>query len=256
LLLPEAETEPQIRYFQPGFEAWLAERRRTNAGFDQTVRELLTVPIAGPDETPEFVLRDLRRPNPLAFIATKNAEPEKIASSAVRLFLGLRLECAQCHDHPFDHWTQKQFWNQAAFFAGIERRGKGFFAPLVESTDRRSIRLMDTADIVPALYLDQTEPQFDGRQPARVRFAEWMTAPDNPYFARTVVNRVWSQFLGRGLVEPIDDFRESNQPSHPELLDDLAGAFKRSGYDVTLLVRSICRTEAHQPADSRQPVAA
>src|SRR5262245_22019016 len=95
LLLPEAETEPQLRYFQPGLEAWLEQHRTRNSGFDVIVRELLSVPIARSGETPEFVLRDLRKPNPIAFIAAKSAEPAKIAASSIRLFLGLRMECAQ-----------------------------------------------------------------------------------------------------------------------------------------------------------------
>jgi hypothetical protein len=246
LLLPEAETEPQVRYFQPGFEAWLEERRFANAGFDAIVGELLTVPIARPDETPEFVLREMRKPNPLAFIAAKNAEPAKIASSAVRLFLGLRLECAQCHDHPFDNWTRKQFWNQAAFFAGIERRGKGTFSPLVEAVDGRPVRLMDGAETAPALFLDLSSSPLDGRQSPRIALARWMTSPENPYFAQAIVNRVWSQLMGTGIVEPVDDFRESNSPSHPELLTDLATAFTKSGFDVTHLVRAICLSDAYQ----------
>lgn len=245
LLLPEAETEPQFRYFQPGLEAWLEQRRSENAGFDVFVRELLTVPIARPDETPEFVLRDLKKPNPIAFIAAKSGEPAKIASSSVRLFMGLRLECAQCHNHPFDHWTRTQFWNQAAFFAGIERRGRGAFAPLVDA-DLKKIPLMDTKDIVPALYLDETEPQFTDGKPARVRFAEWMTSPHNPYFARAVVNRVWSQFMGLGLNDPVDDFRDTNSSAQGALLEELADAFKVSRFDLTVLMRAICFSDAYQ----------
>ena len=245
LLLPEAETEPQLRYFQPGLEAWLQQHRADNSGFDAIVRELLTVPIAGPDETPEFVLRDLSRPNPIAFIAAKSAEPAKIASSSVRLFLGLRLECAQCHNHPFDHWSQRQFWNQAAFFAGIERRGRGAFAPLVE-VNRSTIPLMDSAELVPALYLDETEPRIGDAMSSRDLFAEWMTSTSNPYFARAVVNRVWSQFMGLGLVDPVDDFRDADSSAHTRLLEELALAFKESGFDLTMLMKAICLTEAYQ----------
>lgn len=246
LLLPEAETEPQVQYFVPGFEAWLEKCRQENTPLDAIVRELLTAPIAGPDMTPEFVLRDLRRPNPLAFIASKDAEPAKIASSSVRLFLGLRLECAQCHDHPFDHWTRRQFWNQAAFFAGLERKGKGTFAPLIEMTDRQTIALGETTETVPARFLDLSQPQVDDGQSARIEFARWMTAAENPFFAQAAVNRIWSQFLGQGFVNPVDDFRDGNGASHPELLRELGGAFAASGFDVTFLIRSICRTRAYQ----------
>lgn len=93
LLLPEAATDPRIAYFQPGFEAWLAERRRANVGFDTLVREMLTVPINGPDQIPKYVLRDMHAPNPVAFLASKQADPAKIATSCVRIFLGVRMEC-------------------------------------------------------------------------------------------------------------------------------------------------------------------
>lgn len=251
LLLPEAETEPQIRYFQPGFEAWLEQRRTENAGFDKIVRELLTVPIARPDETPQFVLREIRQPNPLAFIASKGAEPEKVASSAVRLFLGVRLECAQCHDHPFDHWSREQFWNQAAFFAGIERRGRGPFALLVEDAERHSIAVMDSKATAEAVFLDESLPKIAERQSARGAFADWMTAPQNPFFARAIVNRVWAQLMGSGLVEPVDDFRESNPPVHPQLLEELARAFSESGFDMTFLQRAICLSDAYQRTSRR-----
>jgi hypothetical protein len=246
LLLPEAEIDPRIAYFQPGFEAWLAERRQANAGFDSIVRELLTVPIARSDQSPQFVLRDLRRPNPIAFLAVKQTEPAKIATSCVRIFLGVRMECAQCHDHPFDHWTQRQFWSQAAFFAGIERRGRGAFAPMVEAVDRQTIRMAETDKLVPAALLDGTATAPDKQLAPRIKLAEWITSPQNAYFSRTAVNRVWAQLMGRGLVDPVDDFRESNPPSHPELLHELAADFAGSGFDLTRLYRAVCLTEAYQ----------
>ena len=256
LLMPEAETEPQVAYLVPGFEAWLEQRRIERVGFDSIVRELLSVPIARPDGAPQFVLRDMRKPNPLAFMAAKNAEPAKIASTSVRMFFGLRLECAQCHDHPFDHWTREQFWNQAAFFAGIERRGRGTFAPLVENAGKSSIETMESRGEVAARFLDKSPPQTGDGRPARPQFAEWMTSPDNPYFARAVTNRIWSQLMGRGLIDPVDDIREDNLPSHPELLNDLSAAFARSGFDVEFLHRAICLSETYQrtsrQSDDRQ----
>ena len=247
-LLPEAETDRQIRYFQPGLEAWLEQRRREKTGFDAIVRELLTVPLPRPNDPPQFVLRDLHRPNPVAFIAGKEADPAKIASSSLRLFLGLRLECAQCHNHPFDHWTRKQFWNQAAFFAGIERLGKkpGAFTPLVETPQKRTISAMTYADAVPALFLDEAPLKFAEGQSPRVPFAAWLTSPQNPYFAKAIVNRVWAQLLGKGIVDPVDDFRDSNAPTHPELLKDLADAFTASGFDLGFLYRAVCLSEAYQ----------
>jgi Protein of unknown function (DUF1549) len=122
--------------FQAGFEAWLIQRLRAGVGYDQLVRELLITPIAAEGRDPEPVLRDPARPNPLAFFAVKDARPENLASSVSRSFLGIRLECAQCHNHPFAKWKQEQFWSQAAFFASIQKHGSGPFAPLSEAGRR------------------------------------------------------------------------------------------------------------------------
>ena len=252
LLLPEAVTDPRIAYFQPGFEAWLVERRRQNAGFDAMVRELLTVPINRPDQNPEFVLRDMQRANPVAFLASKQADPAKIATSCVRIFLGVRMECAQCHDHPFDRWTQRQFWSQAAFFAGLERRGRGPFAPITEAVDRHTIRMNDTDKMVPAALLDGTQIRTDEKKSPRLGFGEWLTARQNPYFARAIANRVWGQLMGTGLVSPVDDFRESNPPTHPELLQILSNDFATSGFDLTRLYRGICSSDAYQRTSGRK----
>jgi len=246
LLLPESETDRQIRYFLPGFELWLQQRRVENAGFDILVRDLLTVPITGTEERPQLVLTNLRSANPIAFIAAKEADPGKLAATTTRLFLGIRLECAQCHNHPFDVWTQEQFWNQAAFFAGIQRKGRGPFAPVLEKPEVKSIAVMsDAAKVVPALFLDGVAPP-PTESLQRDMLADWITKPANPYFAKATVNRVWGQLMGYGIVNPVDDFGESNPPSHPELLNELAAAFTQSGYDLTFLYQAICRTKAYQ----------
>src|SRR5262249_15648242 len=130
-LLPETASDRQAALLQAGFENWLVRRLRAGVGYDRLVPELLTGLISsGKDGEP--VLRAPARPNPLAFFAAKDARPENLAAAVSRSFLGIRLECAQCHDHPFAKWTQAQFWSQAAFFAGIEKRGRGLFAPLTE----------------------------------------------------------------------------------------------------------------------------
>ena len=256
LLLPEAETDRQIRYFLPGFELWLQQRRAENAGFDVIVRDLLTVPITGTEERPQLVLTNLRNANPIAFIAAKEADPGKLAATTTRLFLGIRLECAQCHNHPFDVWTQEQFWNQAAFFAGIQRKGRGPFAPVLEKPETKTISIMnDESKMVPALFLDGTEPPAATSSSSTLQrqlLADWITRPENSFFAKATVNRVWGQLMGHGIVNPVDDFGESNPASHPELLDELAAEFTRSGYDLTFLYQAICRSRAYQRT-SRQP---
>lgn len=246
LLLPEADSDSQLRYFVPGLEAWLRQRALDGAGFDAIVQELLCVPIAGPNEPPQMVLRDLRQPNPIAFIASKNGDPATVAASSSRLFLGIRLECAQCHNHPFETWTQQQFWNQAAYFAGIERRGRSTFSPLVESIQRREIAMQDSQETVPAVLLTGHSPPIPEGLPARRVWAEWLTSPDNPYFARAIVNRTWGQLMGAGFVEPVDDFGSGNLPSHPDLLDDLAESFRTHRFQLRVLIAGICQSEAYQ----------
>jgi hypothetical protein len=250
LLLPEAAANAEARVFQPGFEAWLRLRLRANAPYDQTVRELLTTPIASDPQAPEPVLRDPARPNALAFYAVKEAKPENLAAATARVFLGVRIECAQCHDHPFGRWQRKQFWNMAAFFAGVGRQGDGLFAP-VSDDGRRELTMPNTGKAVQAAFFDgKASDRPAGRSP-RAELAEWVTARDNPYFARAGANRLWGHFFGIGIVDPVDDFNDQNKPSHPELLDDLAAAFAAADFDMKYLIRAICSTRAYQRTSAR-----
>jgi Protein of unknown function (DUF1553)/Protein of unknown function (DUF1549) len=249
--VPETAATAEARFFQPGFEAWLRQRFRANTPYDRLVRELLTTPISADPKAPEPVLRRPADPNPLAFFAVKEAKPENLAAAATRAFLGVQLECAQCHDHPFAAWTRDQFWGQAAFFAGLERHGNGLFAPVSESTVRREIKVSTTSRAVPAAFLDDTAPDWTAGKPPRTVFAEWVTARDNPFFARAAVNRVWGHLFGVGIVDPVDDFHDENRPSHPELLDELARGFADAGFDLKFLIRAICRTRAYQRTSRR-----
>lgn len=246
LLLPEADSDPQLRFFQPGLEAWLAERSRADVGFDRIVHDLLSVPIAGPTSPPQMVLRDLKQPNPIAFLASKKGDPATIAASATRLFLGVRLECAQCHNHPFDTWTQQQFWNQAAFLAGIQRRGRSPFSPLVEDPTRRDIAIMDTEATVGALFLTGETPSWEEKDAPRLVWARWMTSRQNSQFSQAIVNRIWCHLMGAGFVEPVDDFGANNPASHPELLAELSRTFVDSGFSLRTLTAGICLTDAYQ----------
>jgi hypothetical protein len=250
-LVPEVTAVPEARVFQRGFEAWLRQRFRENARYDAWVRELLTVPLSTDPESPTPALRRPGDPNPLAFYAVKDARPENLAAATSRVFLGVQIECAQCHDHPFAKWTRDQFWNTAAFFAGVDRHGDGVFAPVSEAAGRREIAPAAGKKPVPALFLDEKEPAWKAGVSPRVPLAGWVTAKDNPFFARAAANRVWGQFFGRGLVDPVDDFRDDNPASHPGLLDELARAFAGSGFDLRFLVRAVCRTRAYQRTSAR-----
>ncbi len=251
ILVPETTTSAQGGYFRNGFEGWLRQRFRTNVGYDKIVRELLTTPIAADPKLAEVVFRDAEKPNPLAFFAVKDAQPENLAAVTTRLFLGVQLECAQCHDHPFASWTRDQFWNQAAFFAGIERQGNSQFAPLTEATEPREVKVPNTKKKFAALFLDGQKPTFKANVSPRVALAEWITAADNPFFARATVNRLWDHHFGLGIVDPVDNFHDQNKPSHPELLDEMARAFVESKFDLNYIITAICLTDAYNRTSAR-----
>ena len=182
----------------------------------------------------------------MAYYEAKDAKPENLAAGTARTFLGIRLECAECHNHPMDHWKRDQFWGLAAFFAGVSRQGKDdAHGGIREIADRRELAIPETTQIVKAAFLNSARPEWGRRTSGRELLANWVTAPDNPYFARAAVNRVWARFFGTGIVDPVDDFREDNPPSHPELLDLLANEFRAHGYDMKSLIRSITATRAY-----------
>lgn len=245
VMMPEAESDLQIRFLIPGFEAWLRRRLTDNTKYDDLVRELLTVPVdprngmnpyqPGSDVTP------------VSFYQAKQLKPENLAAGTARMFLGVRIECAQCHDHPFDTWKREQFWGYAAFFAGLEQQGAaGVMNSIRELFDRRDLTIPGTSTTAPASFLDGQKPQWKFRVSSRVTLTEWLVTRDNPYFARTAVNRLWGQFFGLGIVNPVDDFTADNPPSHPELLDDLARDFAEQGFDLKFLIRAITMTRAYQ----------
>jgi hypothetical protein len=158
-LLPEVAADAQARIFQPGFEAWLRQQFRANTTYDKLVRELLTASVSADAQAPEPVMRDPLKPNSLAFFAVKDAKPENFAAATARVFLGIQIECAQCHDHPFGRWERDQFWQTAAFFSGIERQGDNLFAPISDA-GRREITIPNTKRTLTATFLDNTEPKW------------------------------------------------------------------------------------------------
>jgi hypothetical protein len=244
-LLPEAVSDAQARVFQPGFETWLRQKFRTNTHYDQLVRELLTAPVSASAEAPEPVMRDPIKANALAFFAVKDAKPENLAAATARVFLGIQIECARCHDHPFGRWERDQFWQTAAFFSGIEKQGDNLFAPISDAK-KRSIAIPNTKRSLDAAFLDNTDPKWPADANPRAVLADWITAKGNPYFARATANRLWGHLFGRGIVNPVDDFSEANKPSHPELLDEIAKALADADFDLKFLLRAIGRTNAYQ----------
>jgi hypothetical protein len=227
--LPQVETA-QFAPLAPDFEAWLHDHLRRNTGLDAIVREMLTEPF-DPRERQKLA-GGRERPSAIAFVQANELKPENLAASTARVFLGLNLDCAQCHDHPFARWTRQQFWEQAAFFAAPTA---GQFTLLIPGTQKTS-----TA----RLLTDEVPTANEGR----ATYARWLTTPGNPYFARNAVNRLWAQMFGHGLVEPLDDLSDSNPASHPALLDELAQAFTASGFDQKYLLDALARTRGYQLA--------
>jgi Protein of unknown function (DUF1553)/Protein of unknown function (DUF1549) len=238
-LLPEAIANPEVAGAVPGFEAWLRHRVQTNQPYDKFVQELITFPLDARQANPRAMAEDGPTGTPVAFYNAKEGKPENLAAATSRLFLGVQLECAQCHNHPFAKWSREQFWGMAAFFGGVTRQDGG----LRELPNRREMGIPNTDRTVPATFLDDKEPSWQFRKSPRVTLANWIVEKDNPFFAKAAVNRLWGQLFGAGIVDPVDDFHEQNPPSHPELLSELAAAFTESGYDVKFLLRAICRSE-------------
>ncbi|MBX9579928.1 MAG: DUF1549 and DUF1553 domain-containing protein [Gemmataceae bacterium] len=241
-LLPEALTTPEVAAQVPGFQAWLRERFASNAPYDKTVRDLLAAPLAGQRALSRRNEPEDPATSPMAFYVAKDGKPENLAAATSRLFLGVQLECAQCHDHPFARWTRDQFWGLAAFYGGVERPTPG--GAVREVADRRELAVPNTERIARPAFLDDKEPAIRYRTSPRATLADWVTAPDNPFFARAAVNRVWAHLFGVGLVDPVDDLHEQNPPSHPELLDELAASFRAGGYDLRFLLAGLCRSAA------------
>ena len=245
LLIPEAESNRLIQIYATDFENWLRRAFAEGLGHDRIARGLLTTRLEMVPRTTNTL--GIGEPSPIAFYAAKDVKPENLADSTAQLFLGLRLGCAQCHDHPFDTWRRDQFWGYAAFFAGIERTGPVSRALQIrEVADRRELTIPGTDRVVRATFLDGGAPRWQPEVGARETLADWVTSPENPYFARAAVNRTWAQLFGTGLVDPVDDLGPDNPPSHPELLDELARRFVANGFDHRFLIRAITASRAYQ----------
>jgi hypothetical protein len=201
--------------------------------YDQMVRELLTGETGSGGRFPAGGAGE----STVAYFLANENKAENLAGSTARIFLGVKLECAQCHDHPFDKWKRAQFWEYAAFFATGSRG---------QPSEARSIAIPGTDQTVKARFLDGTEPQWRDGATSRTTLAGWMTAADNPFFARAAVNRLWAYFFGIGLEDPADGSGDSPPASHIELLDELARQFVTHRFDVKFLIRAIVASEAYQ----------
>jgi hypothetical protein len=246
LLLPEAGNNFQVRIQQGGFENWLKKRVAKNAGYDELARDLIAAPVGN---NGGFALAGLYgNSGPLTFYLAKDFKPENLASSTARVFLGVSVGCAECHNHPFAEWKRDQFWGLAAFYSGVtSQRLMDFLLPGRDDPNRHALTMPGTEKVIQARFLDGTEPNWNAKTGARATLADWVTSPSNPYFARAAVNRAWAYYLGTGLIEPIDEMVGSaSTPSHPQLLDLLAKEFVEHKFDMKFVIRAITATRAYQ----------
>lgn len=219
------------------FSSWMRDSLAANKPYDQFVSEILTASGSQNENPPAIWYRTVRK------------SPEYVESVA-QAFLGVRIQCAQCHHHPAERWSQADYFGLAAVFSRVGR--KGGFADAEVPTDE-IIYLKDHGEVVHPRTGEKLQPRAPGgaefslgpHDDPRLSLARWMTSADNPFFARTLVNRMWAHFLGRGIVHPIDDARSTNPPSNPELYDALAQDFIASGFDIKHLIRVITNSHAY-----------
>ncbi|MDE0554832.1 MAG: DUF1549 and DUF1553 domain-containing protein [Candidatus Poribacteria bacterium] len=225
---------------------WVTDALQKNMPYDQFVRNLIAAD------------GDRRNNGAVNYILRYDQSPVLLTSHASRFFLGIPMQCAECHDHKIEAWLQKDFYGIAAFFTGLDTQRKGNFRAvnmLGEAEEFENIVIVNRPEkamwverlneAVTPHFLDRTEyngPLIEKRK----ALAQWMTDKSNPYFSRTIVNRIWKHFMGRAFVEPLDGFGEENLPTNPVLLEWLAKDFVIHGYNLQHLMRTILNSEAYQ----------
>lgn len=219
---------------------WIREAFATNKPFNQFATEVITA--TGP-----------LTKNPTGNLFKVAKKPGEAAATISQVFMGVRIECAQCHHHPFDRWSQRDYAGMQAFFTQVNFKSTASDQLLIPNR-KSTTRHPRTGEVVQAHALLQAEPEATPEGDRRRLFADWLTAPDNRWFARNIVNRVWAHYLGRGIVEPVDDFRLTNPPTNPELLDALARHFIDSGFDMHELIRSITASRTYQQSTTPSPM--
>lgn len=249
-----------------GMQKWLVQQFADNVPYDVWARQLLKAEGNSVEQGP-----------PLYFVQYRN-RPEDASESISQTFLGVQLQCARCHDHPFESWTQLDFYGMAAFLARLEVVNVGrekeltkyaigekstgdilFTGPAIEQMAGQKGEpvkpkfLLGDPLIEPEVPRDFKEPKFQDNQPPprpiasrKDSLADWITSPENPFFARAIANRIWAQYMGRGLVHPVDNMSPSNAPSHPKLLEELARQMVEHKFDLRHLVREIVSSETYQ----------
>jgi hypothetical protein len=220
------------------YSNWLTDKIANNVPLDQMVRDLLSA-TGGTFKSPATNFYQIER------------DTLKTAENVAQVFMGFRTQCAQCHNHPFDRWTMDDYYSFAAFFSQIGRKtGEDYRETIVYNRGSGDVRHPVGNRVMAPKFLGGDTPDVAGKD-RRAILAEWLTSPDNPYFATNVANRVWAHFFGLGIVEEVDDIRVSNPPSNPELFEELGKKLVEYNYDFKQLVRDICNSHAYQRSFAR-----
>jgi hypothetical protein len=217
------------------FRRWVYESVLADKPLDQMARELLT------SQGSVFE-------NPAANYWRASRDPQDATETTAQLFLGIRIQCAKCHNHPFERWSQDNYYGIAAAFARVGRRpgGNAKDEEVVFRENAGEIQQPRTGQTMKVHLLLKGDVDVPSDEDRRAVFASWLTASDNPFFARTCVNRIWGHLMGRGIVEPVDDFRDSNPPSNAKLLDELAHQFVTHGYSSKWVMRTIMHSHIYE----------
>jgi hypothetical protein len=221
-------TKAALQYYN-----WLQDRMLKNVPIDKIVQELITAS----GSTFE---------NPAANYYQVQTDTLKTAENTAQVFMGMRIQCAQCHNHPFDRWTMNDYYSFAAFFPQIGRKpGDDPRETIIYDKNEGEVKHLVSGKAMAPKYLGGEVPEIKG-QTRREALAKWLASPENPYFARNMANIVWAHFMGKGIIDPVDDVRISNPAINPELLEALAAKFTDYKYDFKKLVRDICTSRTYQ----------
>jgi hypothetical protein len=226
------------------FYKWFEQEFNKNVPWDKLVTAIVTA--SGTVEE-----------NPATTYFLANRMIDRLTDTTTQHFMGVQLQCAQCHNHPFTSWKQTEYWGMAAFYSKVRADNpknpkKGGDATKIGVTEtngkaRGKDFFPESAKNVPAKFLGGPQPQLSPTAEYRPVLAKWMTAPQNPYFSRAIVNRTWGHLFGRGIVNPVDDMLDENKPTHPELLDALSRHLATTGeFDLKYLIKAICLSETYQ----------
>ncbi len=236
LMLNSSIIQPEAvkSYYQ-----WIREHVAKNTRWDEMVRAIITA-------------RGESLENGATNFYAINQDPEGMTENACQAFMGLSIGCAKCHNHPLEKWTNDQYYAMANMFARV--RAKGWGGDVRNGEPARSLVVMDRGELIqpstgkPQLPAPLDAPPLDPNDPSdrRIVLADWLTSPDNPYFTRAIVNRVWAAFFGIGIVNSVDDLRSSNPPSNPELMEALCSTLQEHKYDLKSLMRLILNSETFQ----------